>query len=171
MTLELSSAQTRLELFAKVEALLQSHALRIHSQDLERPWGGFFAIEEAQALEFARRFFPEITPDQLRLQGRLSPKILMVEPGKKLSWQYHHRRSEIWKTLSGPVGVFRSPTDQQGPMQVVHEQESIELATGERHRLVGLETWGIVAEIWVHTEPSDPSDESDIVRLEDDFGR
>jgi hypothetical protein len=56
-------------------------------------------------------------------------------------------------------------------MQVVHEQESIELATGERHRLVGLETWGIVAEIWVHTEPSDPSDESDIVRLEDDFGR
>ena len=42
---------------------------------------------------------------------------------------------------------------------------------GERHRLIGLEGWGIVAEIWQHTDPENPSDEDDIVRLQDDFGR
>jgi hypothetical protein len=30
---------------------------------------------------------------------------------------------------------------------------------------------GIVAEIWMHTDENHPSDEEDIVRLEDDFAR
>jgi mannose-6-phosphate isomerase len=45
------------------------------------------------------------------------------------------------------------------------------LKQGERHRLVGLEDWGVIAEIWQHTDASNPSDESDIVRVQDDFGR
>jgi hypothetical protein len=40
-----------------------------------------------------------------------------------------------------------------------------------RHRLVGLDNWGVVTEIWQHTDVEHPSDESDIVRLQDDFGR
>mgnify|MGYP003350752161 CR=1 FL=1 len=41
---------------------------------------------------------------------------------------------------------------------------------GERHRLIGTkEGWGMVAEIWQHTVPDHPSDESDIVRLQDDY--
>ena len=47
----------------------------------------------------------------------------------------------------------------------------VELSKGERHRLIGEATWGIVAEIWVHTDPNSPSDESDIVRLQDDYSR
>ena len=47
----------------------------------------------------------------------------------------------------------------------------IQLDKGERHRLIGLDSWGIVAEIWQHTDPENPSDEDDIVRLQDDFGR
>ena len=39
------------------------------------------------------------------------------------------------------------------------------------HRLVGLSNWGIIAEIWQHTDPEKPSDEEDIVRVQDDFGR
>lgn len=42
---------------------------------------------------------------------------------------------------------------------------------GERHRLIGLDSWGIVAGIWQHTDPENASDEDDIVRLQDDFGR
>jgi mannose-6-phosphate isomerase len=42
---------------------------------------------------------------------------------------------------------------------------------GERHRLIGLDSWRIVAEIWQHTDLENPSDEDDIVRLQDDFGR
>jgi hypothetical protein len=45
------------------------------------------------------------------------------------------------------------------------------LGQGERHRLVGLEDWGVIAEIWQHTDAAIPSDESDIVRVQDDFGR
>jgi mannose-6-phosphate isomerase len=37
--------------------------------------------------------------------------------------------------------------------------------------LVGLDQWGVVAEIWQHTDVTNLSDESDIVRLQDDFGR
>jgi hypothetical protein len=41
----------------------------------------------------------------------------------------------------------------------------------ERHRLIGLDSWAIVAEIWQHTDIENPSNEEDIVRIQDDFGR
>jgi mannose-6-phosphate isomerase len=47
----------------------------------------------------------------------------------------------------------------------------INLKCGERHRLVGTNGFGIVAEIWQHTDKNNPSDEDDIVRVQDDFGR
>jgi mannose-6-phosphate isomerase len=47
----------------------------------------------------------------------------------------------------------------------------LKLAQGERHRLIGADGYGIVAEIWRHTDPANPSDENDIVRVQDDFGR
>jgi len=37
--------------------------------------------------------------------------------------------------------------------------------------LIGLDSWSIVSEIWQDTDPEQPSDEDDIVRLQDDFGR
>jgi len=49
--------------------------------------------------------------------------------------------------------------------------EIVRLKQGERHRLIGLETFGMIAEIWQHTDPANPSDESDIVRVQDDFAR
>ena len=38
------------------------------------------------------------------------------------------------------------------------------------HVVIGLKDYGIVAEIWQHTD-SLPSDEDDIVRVQDDFKR
>lgn len=49
--------------------------------------------------------------------------------------------------------------------------EILHLELGERHRLIGLRTWGIVAEIWQHTDATSPSDEFDIVRVSDDYDR
>ena len=95
---------------------------------------------------------------------KLSPKMLMVAPGKRLSWQYHHRRSEIWQVVEGEVGVVISDTDNETPMGHYVVGDQILLATGDRHRLVGLEDWGVVAEIWVHTDKQHPSDEDDIVK-------
>ena len=45
------------------------------------------------------------------------------------------------------------------------------LKKGERHRLIGLTDYVVLAEIWQHTDPNNPSDENDIVRLSDDYGR
>lgn len=45
------------------------------------------------------------------------------------------------------------------------------LEKGERHRLIGTKTWGVVAEIWMHSDSENPSDEDNIVRLQDDYSR
>jgi mannose-6-phosphate isomerase-like protein (cupin superfamily) len=88
-----------------------------------------------------------------------------------LSWQYHHRRAEIWRVIEGEVGVVMSDDDQPNELNSFEPGEIIVLNQGQRHRLVGLSEWGILAEIWQHTNPDEPSDEDDIVRLQDDFGR
>ena len=95
----------------------------------------------------------------------------MVAPEKRLSWQYHFRRAEIWKLIGGVASVVTSNTDEEKDLAELKIGDIIQLKQGERHRLIGLSGWGIIAEIWRHTDPSNPSDESDIVRLQDDFGR
>jgi mannose-6-phosphate isomerase-like protein (cupin superfamily) len=106
-----------------------------------------------------------------QLSQKLSPKFLVVAPAARLSWQYHFRRSELWKLISGEAGIMRSQTDEQGSLGKMVLGETVSLEKGERHRLVGLDSWGVVAEIWVHSDSTNPSDEDDIVRLEDDYSR
>jgi mannose-6-phosphate isomerase len=155
----------------QISKTIRENGFNIIAEDLGRPWGGFFVIDEAQADAFAQRFFIDVTADTLRIAGKLSPKILLVKPGQRLSWQYHHRRAEIWRVVEGRVAVMRSPTDAPGETQVLNPGDQITLACGERHRLIGLTDWAVVAEIWQHTDPTHPSNEDDIVRLDDDYGR
>jgi len=159
------------EIFKKIEKKLNEEGFHIVTKDDSRPWGGFFVIEESQAQDFANRYFDGIDVNTLKIGGKLSPKILLVAPKARLSWQYHHRRAEIWQVVQGIVGVKRSPDDNEGELKTYHPAEQIKLEKGERHRLIGLEDWGVVAEIWQHTDPENPSDEDDIVRVQDDFGR
>lgn len=158
------------EVISRVEMEV-SKKFKVVSKDSERPWGGFLVIDEEDGDKFIRSYFPEYTPEQLSISGKLSPKILIVAPNKKLSWQYHHRRAEIWKLISGTAGVVRSDDDTEKELIILNEGDTIELQQGERHRLVGLDRWGIIAEIWRHTDADNPSDEEDIVRVQDDFGR
>ena len=159
------------QLFKKVQEDLEAQGFEILQMDLQRPWGGSFVINEDQAQKFSDTFFSGIAVDQLKISGKLSPKVLIVAPQTRLSWQYHHRRAEIWQVISGTVGVISSLTDQEGELKKYQPGDQIVLKQGERHRLVGLEDWGVIAEIWQHTDASNPSDESDIVRVQDDFGR
>jgi mannose-6-phosphate isomerase len=156
--------------FEDVKQMLDELGFVVSSMDDKRPWGGFFVIGEENAPAFIDHFFPMLQKEEL-LNGKLSPKILLVAPNKKLSWQYHHRRSEVWKLIRGEASIIRSETDQENPSVQMTIGELVELKKGERHRLVGLSDWGIVAEIWIHTDSQNPSDENDIVRLQDDFGR
>ena len=56
-------------------------------------------------------------------------------------------------------------------MEIFKEDDIIHFQKEERHRLIGLSDFGIVAEIWIHTDSDNPSDEDDIVRLQDDYSR
>lgn len=158
-------------IFKETEKELQTRGFSISRQDMTRPWGGFFVIDEGEAQAFADAYFDGIKTEDLKISGKLSPKILLVAPHKRLSWQYHYRRAEIWKVLNGTVGVVTSDTDEEGELKRLGPGELITLKQGERHRLVGLDEWGVLAEIWQHTDAALPSDEEDIVRLQDDFGR
>ncbi|MDR8392293.1 phosphoheptose isomerase [Aliifodinibius sp. S!AR15-10] len=167
----MSTERTKQQVFEETEQQVKDLGFTIVDEDRERPWGGFFVIEEEQAQQFANTYFEEKPVDELKIAGRLSPKILIVEPGKRLSWQYHHRRAEIWKIIEGPVGIITSDTNQQGPLDTYKTGAQVRLKKGERHRLVGLDDWGVLAEIWQHTDINNPSNEDDIVRVQDDFGR
>lgn len=165
------TATTRENVFAEIQTYLSNLNINVVAKDFNRPWGGFFVIDETQAALFASLFFPNVELSSLRISGKLSPKILVVEPGKRLSWQYHHRRAEIWRSLSGVVGVKTSQTDVESEEHILNPGDEIRLAQGQRHRLVGRQEWGVLAEIWQHTDANSPSDEEDIVRVQDDFGR
>lgn len=163
--------KTKKEIFEETAALLKTVNLKTVAQDDNRPWGGFYVINETQAEQFAQEFFPEEDFNALKISEKLSPKILLVAPGKRLSWQYHFRRAEIWRCIGGRVAVATSDTDEEKEIFYLQKGDKIKLPQGERHRLIGLDDWGVVAEIWQHTDAQNPSDEDDIVRLQDDFGR
>ncbi len=171
MNIVLSNTLDKTAVFEEIATLLKKGNFTVIKQDQTRPWGGFFVIEESQANAFAAKFFPHLNMSEIQITNKLSPKILVVAPNKRLSWQFHHRRAEIWKVIGGTVGVKTSNTDEEGEIQELSAGKFIQLDKGERHRLIGLDSWGIVAEIWQHTDPENPSDEDDIVRLQDDFGR
>jgi len=166
-----SASTEKKTVFEKTEEYISGKGLRIASKDETRPWGGFLVINENDAEQFIAAFFPQLSRAELSITGKLSPKILIVAPGKRLSWQYHHRRAEIWKQVGGEAAVTTSDTDEEKDTRTLKKGDIIELQKGERHRLIGLNDWGIVAEIWRHTDPQNPSDEEDIVRVQDDFGR
>ncbi len=157
--------------FDRSAKLLENLNFKIVQEDKARPWGGFYVIDETQAPDFARHFFPEEDFEKLKISDKLSPKILMVAPGKRLSWQYHFRRAEIWRCIDGEAAVATSDSDTEEVQHILKVGDKIKLKQGERHRLIGLDKWGVVAEIWQHTDALNPSDEDDIVRLQDDFGR
>lgn len=159
------------DIFKEIEADLKIKGLEIHNQDQTRPWGGFFVINENQAQRFADTYFEGIPVEDLKISGKLSPKILVVAPNRRLSWQYHHRRAEIWKVIKGNVGVVTSLDDEEGKLEVLKAGELIKLEQGQRHRLIGTNDWAVLAEIWQHTDNDNPSNEDDIVRIQDDFGR
>ena len=106
-----------------------------------RPWGKF-------------RSFPY---EQAR-----SIKIITINPQGALSLQYHHHRSEFWVALDKGLEVTVGDKVWQP-----EEGEEIFIPRETPHRLRCLgQKKARVMEIWIGD-----SDESDIVRLKDDYGR
>jgi mannose-6-phosphate isomerase len=109
----------------------------------ERPWGNYTVIDDA-------------APDH-------KVKRLVVHPGKRLSYQLHHKRAEHWFIVSGTATVTLDGTvTRLGPGQ------AIDIPLEAAHR-VGND--GEVDVVLVEVQHGSYFGEDDIVRLEDDFGR
>jgi D-beta-D-heptose 7-phosphate kinase/D-beta-D-heptose 1-phosphate adenosyltransferase len=95
-------------------------------------------------------------------QGPQSPyagKILVVNPGERMSLQYHEKKEETCLVLSGQLRVEGDVETVLGPGQVFH------VPTGQVHRFGAL---GGVPCVLVEVSTNDMED---VVRLQDDYGR
>ena len=106
-----------------------------------RPWGKFRSYPHKEAR---------------------SIKIITVNPGQALSLQYHRRRCEFWVILDKGLEITIGEKIWQ-PKE--NEEIFIPRKTPHRLRCVGPKC-ARVMEIWIGD-----SEEEDMVRLEDDYGR
>jgi len=107
-----------------------------------RPWGTYTILDESEGYKVKR---------------------IVVKPGKRLSLQKHHHRSEHWIVVSGTAVVTRG-TDEY----TVNANESTYIPMGEIHRL---ENVGKIDLVMIEAQVGEYVGEDDIVRLEDDFKR
>ncbi len=157
-----------------IENQMTDHGFTVVERNDKKPWGAYIRFSNDEADLFVEEFFPEITLSEAKLgndDAELSPKILVVSPSQRLSWQYHNLRAERWAFLTD--GLYdKSLTDQEEGVQSVCAGETVQFAAQERHRLIGrAAAYTLVTEIWQHTDSQNLSSEDDIVRLADDYSR
>lgn len=126
---------------ATQEKVFNEQDFRAEIKEDHRPWGKF-------------REYP--------VEGVGAVKIITVNPGGVLSLQYHHRRAEYWVALDEGLEVeVGDQTLRPAPNQEIF------IPQGAHHRLKGVgDKPARIMELWLGN-----SDESDIVRLEDQYGR
>lgn len=131
-----------------------------------KPKGGAPRASTRTEADFRRRIYEETRPwgRFRRYPDRKANglKIITIKPGRALSLQYHHQRSEFWVVLDPGLEMTlgkRTWRPKKG------EEIFISRRVAHRLRCVGRRP-GRVMEVWIGR-----SRESDIVRLKDDFGR
>ena len=107
-----------------------------------RPWGSFTVLDEGEGFKVKR---------------------ISVNPGHKLSLQYHHHRSEYWTVVQGVATVTVGED-----IKKVKVNESVYIPLKEKHALAneGEELMQLI-----EVQVGDYLEEDDIVRLEDRYGR
>jgi len=108
----------------------------------ERPWGRWTVLEEGPDYKIKR---------------------LEVEPGRRMSLQMHHHRSEHWIILSGTAKVVKG-----SEVIYVHPRESTFVPAATRHRI---ENPGLLPLVIIEIANGEYLGEDDIVRIEDDYNR
>ena len=169
-----SGSVSKKKIVNEIKHHMTEHGYNVVEIDDSRPWGAYLRIDNADADSFVAEFFAGLSPMDARLgksEAKLSPKILVVSPKQRLSWQYHNRRSELWSFLTGGHH-HRSMTNFENDLLTEDAGAIIRYAPTERHRLVGRDgDYTMVAEIWQHKDANNLSDEDDIVRVSDDYIR
>lgn len=111
--------------------------LKVH-----RPWGWYQSVDVGENFQVKR---------------------ICVNPGARLSLQYHHHRAEHWIVVSGTARVTRGDDTFD-----LSTNESTYIPIGEKHRLENL---GQEPLHLIEVQLGDYLGEDDIVRIEDDFKR
>lgn len=138
----LSQAQNVGAIAKRLKADAATRALTETHKTSYRPWGGYSSV----------------------LMGdRFQVKKLFVKPGKKLSLQKHHHRSEHWIVVRGTAEVTVD-----GQVTMLTENQSIYLPLGCTHRLANP---GKIELELIEVQTGSYLGEDDIIRIEDEFGR
>jgi mannose-6-phosphate isomerase len=90
-------------------------------------------------------------------------KILVIEAGRRLSYQYHEIKDEWIRVLAGRLLLTLEGDDGADEDRELGPGDSVHVPTGRRHRYTAIERCELI-------EVSTP-ELDDVVRLADDFGR
>ena len=131
-------AHSCIEIFYLVLQLNKNFMLEIG----ERPWGKYFVLEDEPNYKLKR---------------------IEVNPGHRLSYQYHHHRQEFWTIVEGEAVVVLDEVE-----HVLKYGESIFIPLGAKHRI---ENRGSKLLVFVEVQTGAYFGEDDIVRIEDDYSR
>lgn len=108
----------------------------------ERPWGRFYVLHDQPTYKLKR---------------------IEVDPGGRLSYQYHNKRSEAWTIVKGIGSITLD-----GKIQDYKEGETILIPKGAKHRIENKTNEMIV---FIEVQTGLYFGEDDIVRIEDDYNR
>ena len=114
----------------------------ISIENEERPWGRFFVIHDEPTYKLKR---------------------IEVDPGGRLSYQYHHKRSEAWTMVEG-IGTITL----NGVIKDFKAGETILIPQGVKHRIKNKQQKKV---IFIEVQTGTYFGEDDIVRIEDDYDR
>ena len=108
----------------------------------ERPWGRFFVLHDEPSYKLKR---------------------IEVDPGGRLSYQYHHKRSEAWTIVEG-VGTITI----NGEIHDYFKGDTVLIPKGAKHRIENKSSEKVV---FIEVQTGSYFGEDDIVRIEDDYNR
>ncbi len=168
---QLSTIHTKDDLVLLVQNALAAHHLAISEIKSDKPWGIEFKINENDAPAFLAIFFETTELPSAVLERPFGPKILAIEPSKRLSWHVHERKDAFLRNLQGTLHVYMNPTDEETTPTIAEAGAFVHVPELMRHRLGAVDGWTIVAEISRNVFPNHPSNDADERRISDDFGR
>ena len=107
-----------------------------------KPWGSFINIFDAKYTKV---------------------KQIVIKPGESPSYQYHHKRSEVWGIVQGTAEVRLDDTT-----NVYGVGDVIKIPTFTKHQPKNIGDEDLV---FIEIQLGEYFGEDDIVRLEDKYGR
>ncbi len=116
-----------------------------------------------EAGEHKRIFRPWGYYQSIDAGGRYQVKRIVVKPGERLSLQMHFHRAEHWIVVKGTAEV-----DCDDKSQLIHENESVYLPMGCKHRLTNP---GKIDLELIEVQTGSYLGEDDIVRFQDAYNR